>query len=244
MGQARIADHEERPERSRRHPPEVRRRMIIEAAREVIARRGMAGTRMRELAAAADVSLGTLTYHFDGMEQVLAGVLQADEADFFAPLVETALAAETGREGLRRIVDGLFNDDPGTREHWLLWLDFWTLASRDATYGRWQTASYDAWRGTVTELVARGETDGSLTVADRDLSVSHFMALVDGVAAQAYLVGRESTVVPETPQALMWRLVTRLFDVPAEVPADVPAGTPRPLSVVPRAEADLPETTP
>lgn len=213
----------QRPPRTRRHPPALRRRLIIEAAREVIARRGTGATRMREVAAAADVSLGTLTYHFSSIDQLLAGVIQAEETDFFVPLCDRALATETGREGLHELVDGLLNDRPRTREHWLLWLDFWTLSSRDAKYGRWQHESYEAWRDVISELVVRGHEDGTLHVADEGVAVSKFMALIDGVAAQAYLVGRNSKVVPVAPNVFMWSLVADIFGFPPDTPATLSA---------------------
>ena len=56
---------------------------------------------MREVAAAAGVSLGTLTYHFTGIDEVLAGVIEAEETQFFHPIVVRALDADTGRAGLR-----------------------------------------------------------------------------------------------------------------------------------------------
>jgi AcrR family transcriptional regulator len=210
-----------RPEQGRRHSPLVRRRLVIEAAREVIARRGMAATRMRELAAAAGVSLGTLSYHFSGIDEVLAGVIEAEETDFLLPLVEHALAAETGREGLRRLVDGLLNDGQRTREHWLLWLDFWTLATRDATYGRWQHESFRAWRDVVAELVDRGRVDGSLTVANQESAVRQFMALLDGVAVQTCMVGRESDVASEAPNLSMWAMTAEIFAFTVEAPIPV-----------------------
>lgn len=171
---------------------------------------------MREVAAAADVSLGTLTYHFTGIDELLAAVIQAEETEFFQPIVDHALAAETGRDGLRRLVSRLFVDSERTREHWLLWLDFWTLASHIPAYGRWQDRSYGAWRATIAELVDRGGRDGSLTVGDPHLATTHFMVLVDGVAAQAYLTGRESTVVTTPPDVLMWALTSHLFQLPTD----------------------------
>lgn len=199
---------------ARRHPHVVRRRPIIEAARDVIVRQGIAGTRLRDLAAAAQVSLGTLTYHFSGMDEVLAGVIEAEETDFFMPLKKEALEAPSGREGLRHLVDGLFNNDPRTREHWLIWLNFWALATRDPRYGAWQHASYQSWQDCVTELVERGQLDDSLIVDDVALSVCQFMALVDGIAGQAYLVRQKPTVAAETPNAVMWRLVAHHFEIP------------------------------
>ncbi|MEV0714086.1 TetR family transcriptional regulator [Asanoa sp. NPDC050611] len=57
--------------RTRRYDP-GRRERILDAAIEVIAEHGVAGTTHRLIAAAADVPLGSLTYHFDGLDQLLA----------------------------------------------------------------------------------------------------------------------------------------------------------------------------
>jgi AcrR family transcriptional regulator len=206
----RRAPTEARPTNIRR-PAIVRRRLVIEAARTVIARRGMAATRMRDVAAAAEVSLGTLTYHFAGIDELLGGVIEAEEVNFFQPLLERAGAAATGAAGLDVFIDGLFNDDERTREHWLLWLDYWTLASHDPKYGRWQDQSYAGWRAAIADLVERGRRDGSLVVADAELATTHFMVLVDGVAAQAYLTGRDSTVITTPAAALMRALAADLF---------------------------------
>jgi len=55
----------------RRYDPE-RKSRIVDAAIEVIAEHGVAGTTSRRIAAAADVPLGSLTYHFNGLDDLLA----------------------------------------------------------------------------------------------------------------------------------------------------------------------------
>lgn len=57
--------------RARRHDP-GRRDRLIDAALAVIAERGVAGTTHREIARAADVPLGSMTYHFSSLDEVLA----------------------------------------------------------------------------------------------------------------------------------------------------------------------------
>ena len=56
--------------RPRRFDPN-RKTRILDAALDVIAERGVAGTTHRHIAVAADVSPGSLTYHFDGMADLL-----------------------------------------------------------------------------------------------------------------------------------------------------------------------------
>ncbi|MCU1532507.1 MAG: TetR family transcriptional regulator [Arthrobacter sp.] len=58
------------PPRQRRHDPD-RRERLIDVALQVIAEHGVAGTSHRRVATAADVPLGSMTYHFDGMDDLL-----------------------------------------------------------------------------------------------------------------------------------------------------------------------------
>ena len=54
----------------RRYDP-GRRDRIIDACLDVIAESGVAGTSHRRVAQAADVPLGSMTYHFTGMNDLL-----------------------------------------------------------------------------------------------------------------------------------------------------------------------------
>src|SRR5215212_2014758 len=54
----------------RRYDPR-RRDRIIDACLEVISQNGVAGTSHRKVAEAADVPLGSMTYHFAGMDDLL-----------------------------------------------------------------------------------------------------------------------------------------------------------------------------
>src|SRR4029453_5080850 len=61
--------------RARRHDPD-RKNRIVDAAIDVIAEQGVAGTTHRLIAAAADVPLGSLTYHFSSLEDLRAQAFQ------------------------------------------------------------------------------------------------------------------------------------------------------------------------
>ncbi|CAL9421450.1 HTH-type transcriptional regulator RcdA [Streptomyces sp. enrichment culture] len=86
---------------ARRHDP-GRRQRIIDAAIRVVGRSGIAGLSHRSVAAEADVPLGSTTYHFATLDELMVAALrQANEG--FAEVVaarggledpETDLAAE------------------------------------------------------------------------------------------------------------------------------------------------------
>ena len=109
-----------------RQPTEIRRVLIVDAARDVIAERGLAATTVRDIAQAGGVSIGTLTYHFSGIAEILSEVLEREMALFYEPLIERARAAERATDALQSLIDGFFADDDRTGQHWRLWLDFWS----------------------------------------------------------------------------------------------------------------------
>jgi AcrR family transcriptional regulator len=185
MGGARAKQASERT----RHPTEVRRHLIVEAARSVIAERGLFATSMRDIATAGDVSLGTVTYHFTGIAEILAEVLDGERESFSGPIIAAAQAAPDGRAALREIVDGFIASSPRARQHWVLWLDFWALSAHDSGYARRQSEVYRRWHGDVRAVFERGAADGSLPPAHD--AVTEFMAIFDGMAAQAYLPGAD-----------------------------------------------------
>jgi len=171
----------------RRQPPEVRRAMIIDAARELIAAQGMHATTIRDIASAAGVAVGTVTYHFSGIAEVLAGVLQTEMAQFSAAVMQSAADAGTGAAGLQALTDGLIADGPRATEHWRLWLDFWTLAARQPHYADWQKDVYRDLHGLAADLFARDAAEGPQRCA------IEYIALMDGLVVQTYLPGSRLT---------------------------------------------------
>lgn len=172
---------------TRRLAPEVRRRMLVDAARSVIATRGLHATTVRDVAAAGDVAVGTVTYHFSGMAEVLAGVLESEMEAYSDPLMAAAERAPTGRDGLVLLVDGLLADGERAIEHWKLWLDFWALAAHYPQYSAWQSRVYVDLHGLTARLLVRGAVDGSLRVSDPAGAAVEVIALLDGLVVQCYL---------------------------------------------------------
>ena len=59
-------------------------RRLIEAASEVFAQHGYAGTRVREIVRAADVNLASVNYYFGGKEGLYAATLKELAAERIA----------------------------------------------------------------------------------------------------------------------------------------------------------------
>jgi len=199
-------------ERSRQ-PTEIRRQLIVEAARGVIVERGLFATTMRDIALGSEVSLGTVTYHFTGIGEILAEVVQGEMDSFYAPIAELAAGAPDAMTSLQAIVEGLFASDHRTREHWLLWLDFWALASHYPKYSEWQSEVYARWEGDVTRLLEQGRAEGVFHIQDPEREAIIFMALLDGLVVQSYLPGARLT--PAQSRDYLYAHVSRALAAPA-----------------------------
>jgi AcrR family transcriptional regulator len=167
-----------------RQPTEVRRRLIIEAAVPLIAERGYASVGVRDVAAAAGVSVGTVTYHFGSVQEILSEAMVLHIERYYAALSEAAEHATTGAEALRLLIDALFTED--TDQHWRMWFDYWRAGEQDPdqSFARGQSARYEAWHSQIRGLVERGVADGGFVCADLDGFTARFAALADGLALQ------------------------------------------------------------
>jgi TetR/AcrR family transcriptional regulator, regulator of biofilm formation and stress response len=117
----------------RRHDPQ-RRSRIIDACLEVIAENGVAGTSHRKVAEAADVPLGSMTYHFTGMDNLLHEAFSrfAHEAsDDFEEQLAAAHDADAAKDAL---VAAITDVVLANQRDLVLTHELYTLAARDDSY--------------------------------------------------------------------------------------------------------------
>ncbi|MFB8137398.1 TetR/AcrR family transcriptional regulator [Streptomyces mirabilis] len=167
-----------------RQPTEVRRRLIVEAAVPLIAERGYASVGVRDVAAAAGVSVGTVTYHFGSVQEILSEAMVLHIERYYAALSEAAAQAAGAAEALRLLVDALFTED--TDRHWRMWFDYWNAGDQDPdqAFARGQAERYEAWHTQIRELAERGVAEGEFISDDLDGFTVRFAALADGLALQ------------------------------------------------------------
>lgn len=93
--------------------------------------RGVAGTSHRKVAATADVPLGSMTYHFSGMDDLLRAAFTRF-ADSVAERFDCRMAGAAGRDEAERAVAAIIVEDVfHTRRDLVLTQELYTLAARD-----------------------------------------------------------------------------------------------------------------
>lgn len=167
------------PGKRSRQPTEVRRRLILEAAVPLVTEHGASGVSLRDIARAAGVSVGTVTYHFGGVGEIISEAISIEIDGYYRPLAERMLSRPTATEGLEVLVQGVFT--PETDRHWRMWFDGWTSTFAPVPDSR-QHRRYEDWSERVTELIRRGRESGEFACADVEETAVRFNALVDGLA--------------------------------------------------------------
>jgi DNA-binding transcriptional regulator YbjK len=116
--------------RARRFDPR-RRERILDAAIGVIAEHGLAGTTHRLIASAADVPLGSLTYHFAGLDDLRAQAfarLSERLSPAYAAHFEQVRTLDDLVEAVTDLVHGAAGADPG---EWAVSCELRLAALRD-----------------------------------------------------------------------------------------------------------------
>jgi DNA-binding transcriptional regulator YbjK len=117
----------------RRYDP-GRRDRIIDACLDVIAEHGVAGTSHRKVAEAADVPLGSMTYHFTGMDQLLHEAFSRFAHSTSEQFEQQIAAAPDADAAKRAIADAVSHVVLGNQRDLVLTHELYTLAARDPSY--------------------------------------------------------------------------------------------------------------
>jgi len=143
----------------RRHDPD-RRQRIVAATVEVIAEHGVAGTTHRLIAAAADVPLGSLTYHFTGLDDLRAQAF-ALHAERMAVRYEAHFAGVTSTDDVVAAVTDLVHADADADDRdWAVAYELYLAALRDPSLRTvtesWMRRSRSVLERFVDPVTARG----------------------------------------------------------------------------------------
>jgi DNA-binding transcriptional regulator YbjK len=117
----------------RRYDP-GRRDRIINACLDVIAQNGVAGTSHRKVAEAADVPLGSMTYHFAGMHDLLHEAFSRFASTASEQFEERIAAAHDADTAKQAIAEAITHNVLSNQRDLVLTHELYTLAAREPAY--------------------------------------------------------------------------------------------------------------
>jgi AcrR family transcriptional regulator len=177
----------------------IRKPQLLAAAAEVIAERGLAATRISDVAERAGTSPPAVLYWFDSKDELLAAALSWEEERFYTEVLAKLSPGLTPPERM-----ALFIDASAAGGEWTLWMEFWSRALRDTEAAQTRAELDRRWRAAIAEIVRDGQASGDFGEMDPDDVAATLAALLDGLAVQISLED------PEMPPARMSELARRV----------------------------------
>jgi AcrR family transcriptional regulator len=174
-----------------------RRSAILDAAIVVIARRGVRGLRVEQVAAEAGVATSLLYYYFDNRN----GLVQAT-LDHANERAATTLAPDkaSGREAVEHKLLAELDDGANVRDTSVVWGEVLASAVFEADLRDQLREATRAWVVLVADAIREGLADGSIAAGiDPDRCAGRLTALVDGLSSR-WLAG---VVTREEARALL-----------------------------------------
>jgi AcrR family transcriptional regulator len=170
----------------------VRRPAILKAAAEVIAERGVIGTRIADVAERAGTSPPGVLYWFATKDELLTEALAFNDDRFYAELSGRLAELDSARDRLARLVE-LWPSE-GDQET-VLWMELWVRALRDPAVNAARAELDARWRAAIAGVVREGQATGEFGGEDPEGFALTLGALMDGFAIQLAL--RDPAVTPE-----------------------------------------------
>jgi AcrR family transcriptional regulator len=166
----------------------IRKPQLLAAAAEVIAERGVAATRIADVAERAGTSPPAILYWFDSRDELLAEALTYFEERFYEGFARRLATLRDPRERLLALIDASVSGDD-----WVLWMELWTRALRDERLRAARQRLDDRWRREIESIVTEGVEAGVFLAGDPQRAALELAALIDGLAVQVALGDRVVT---------------------------------------------------
>jgi AcrR family transcriptional regulator len=164
----------------------AREKLVLGAATELIAERGLANLRVSDVAERANMSPGHVTYYFPSKTELLMrAIRQSEEA--YTDRVEAEITPITDPwKRLVRLVELSVAEgpnDPG----WVLWFEVWSNAALDPEVARLHEELDTRSRGLLADVIRYGCDKGAFTTDDPTTAAALLAAVFDGLSIQLTL---------------------------------------------------------
>ncbi|MFF2956613.1 TetR/AcrR family transcriptional regulator [Kitasatospora sp. NPDC057965] len=161
-----------------------RRTEILKAATRAIARRGVRGLRVGELAAEAGVSTSLIYYHFTDRAGLLRRTLDhiSDRADRYTAEEASAPRTEDPRADLEQVLLLELQDTAEVRENSTAWGELRATAVFEPELREDLARATHTWVHDIAELLARADPGG--TAPAHAAAAERLTALVEGLSVR------------------------------------------------------------
>lgn len=166
----------------RREDRQKRREAVLQAALDVVVERGLANTRMSDIAERVGMSAGNILYYFESKDDLLMELLRWSEDLLLRRALEEFERLPSYTERLRRLTE-LAGPSGPSDPAWIVWLEVWSLSPHDERIGQGHAELDRRWVSVLTDLVRSGQEAGEFSAETdpADFAV-RYGATMDGLA--------------------------------------------------------------
>lgn len=175
----------------------TRKQLILDSAISVIARHGVRGLRVEEVAAEAGVAVSLIYYHYESRDGLVRAALDRANEIADANISGSRTVSSDGYGRTLEILEAELADDEGVREISIVWGEVLASAVFDDGFRDQIREANDKWTALVADVIRGGQEDGSIRKAlDPVTAASSLTGFVDGLSSRwiADLISREEAL--------------------------------------------------
>jgi len=170
------------PARFSRMEPELRKANLIEATLVCLKRYGFQGASIRKISAEAGVSVGLISHHYSGKDELVAQAYNAITGRVMGLLRDAmAQASSSARERFSAFFRASFSDDMLDPQLLDAWLAFWGAMKTAETINLAHDRSYGEYREELRNILNDLASEEGWQAFDADLAAIALSALLDGL---------------------------------------------------------------
>jgi TetR/AcrR family transcriptional repressor of bet genes len=163
-----------------RESPEIRRRLLIEAAERCLAAHGIQGFTIDRICREANVSRGLISHYFAGKDELLEAVYRSALYGAIMGQVTVAAGGATPLLRLRATIDAAFQPETFQRSNLRVWLALWGEIATNPKLQNVHRSLYRTYRARLAEEIASVASERRLTVDAAGLA-RNVIAMIDGL---------------------------------------------------------------
>jgi len=162
----------------------IRKDEITQVATRLVSRKGWQNTTLADIAAEADVSLGVITYHFSGKDEIIRSVMERYVGENLTELSQSLEAYEDPVEKLKNLVRLTLRETKKDREIFYVHFDYWAKISWNEEIRKMNAQFYDFARDWTADCVRAGIEAGVFREVEPREAATLINALLIGIQAQ------------------------------------------------------------
>jgi AcrR family transcriptional regulator len=162
----------------------IRKDEVVRVATRLVARKGWQNTTLADIAREAKVSLGVITYHFSGKDEIIRSVMEKYVGENLTQIFESLEEYDDPVEKLKNLVRLTLRETKRDKEIYYVHFDYWAKISWNDEIREMNAQFYDFARDWTADCVRRGIEAGVFKEVDPREAATLINSLLIGIQAQ------------------------------------------------------------